>query len=232
MMRPRRLALAALIALTAGCLSHREYRHIYSLDGALDTPTQTGAFAQRPVMQIQRVLIPDYLDTTDILLRVGAHEIHESASGRFGERLSLGVTHALRSDLASRLPLYTIALAQSAGGAARQILVNVDAFEVWPTGRCVLVADWTILDADRRALLSAGRGTFTTAAAGVNPGDGAIVTAMADAVRQLADRIASTAEALPPPVAPATMSGYSGPHSGSITGTANDTAKSMKGPDR
>ena len=64
----------------------------------------------------------------------------------------------------------------------------------------MLVADWTVLDADRKTLLSGDRGTFTTAAvAGVNPGDGAIVTAMADAVRQLADRIASTAEALPPP---------------------------------
>jgi uncharacterized lipoprotein YmbA len=132
---------------------------------------------------------------------VGAHEIHESATGRFGERLSLGITHALRSDLASRLPLYTIVLAQSAERPVRQILVNVDAFDVWPTGRCVLVADWTILDADRKALLSADRGTLTAAAAGVNPGDGAIVTAMADAVRQLADRIASSAEALPPRVA-------------------------------
>jgi uncharacterized lipoprotein YmbA len=149
-------------------------------------------------MQIQRVLVPDYLDTNDILLRVGAHEIHESATGRFGERLSLGITHALRSDLASRLPLYTVSLAQSAGSPAPQILVNVDAFDVWPTGRCVLVADWTILEADRRALLSADRGTFTTAAAGIHPDDGAIVAAMADAVRQLADRIAATAKALPP----------------------------------
>jgi uncharacterized lipoprotein YmbA len=87
-------------------------------------------------------------------------------------------------------------LAQSADRPARQILVNVDAFDVWPTGRCVLVADWTIVDADRRAWLATDRGTFTTAAAGANLGDGAIVTAMADAVRQLADRIASTAEAL------------------------------------
>ena len=194
-MRLRPLALVAWISVATGCLSHHEYRHIYSLDGTV--PTQAGAVAERPVMQLQRVLIPDYLDTPDILLRVGAHEIHESATGRFGERLSLGITHALRSDLASRLPLYTIVLAQSAEKPARQILVNVDAFDVWPTGRCVLVADWTILDADRRALLSADRGTFTTAAAGVNPGDGAIVTAMADAVGQLADQIASTAEALP-----------------------------------
>jgi hypothetical protein len=149
-------------------------------------------------MQLQRVLIPDYLDTNDILLRVGAHEVHESATGRFGERLSLGVTHALRSDLAARLPLYTIALARSADRPARQILVNVDAFDVWPTGRCVLVADWTILDADRRTLLSADRGSFTIAAAGAHPDDGAVIAAMADAVQQLADRIAATAEALPP----------------------------------
>jgi uncharacterized lipoprotein YmbA len=93
MMRLRLLALVALISTAAGCLSHREYRHIYSLDSAHDASMQVGAVAERPVMQLQRVLIPDYLDTTDILLRVGAHEIHESAAGRFGERLSLGVTH-------------------------------------------------------------------------------------------------------------------------------------------
>jgi len=217
-MRLRPLALAALISITGGCLSHREYRHIYSLDGAVDDATQTEAVPERPVMQLQRVLIPDYLDTTDILLRVSVHEIHESATGRFGERLSLGVTHALRSDLASRLPLYSIALAQPAARPARQILVNVDAFDVWPTGRCVLVADWTVLDADRRTSLLADRGTFTTAAAaGVNPGDGAIVTAMADAVRQLADRIASSAAALPPRIAPDNLSGYSGPHAATST---------------
>jgi uncharacterized lipoprotein YmbA len=197
MMRPRSLLLAGLIMSAAGCVSHGEYRHIYSLDGAFDTQAPAGTLAERPVLQLQRVLIPDYLDTTDILLRVGAHEIHESATGRFGERLSLAVTHALRSDLASRLPSYTIALAQPAHSPAQQILVNVDAFDVWPSGRCVLVADWSIVEADRGALSRADRGTFTTAAAGVNPSDGAIVAAMADAVRQLADRIASTAEALP-----------------------------------
>lgn len=197
----RPLALAAVISMATGCLSYREHRHIYSLESALEAPTQAGAVAERPVMQLQRVLIPDYLDTTDILLRVGAHELQESATARFGERLSSGITDALRSDLASQLPPYTIVLAQSSDGPARQIVVNVDAFDVWPTGRSVLVADWTLLDADRRTVLSVGRGTFTTAAADVNPGDGAIVSVMADAVRQLADRIAATAEALPPRVA-------------------------------
>lgn len=196
MMRRRALALAAMIPMVAGCLSHPQYRHIYSLDGASEAPAQAGDVAQRQVMQLERVLVPDYLDTNDILLRVGTHEIHESATGRFGERLSLGITRALRSDLASRLPRYSVVLTRSADVPARQVLVTVDAFDVWPSGRCVLIADWTILDAHRQAPLSAGRGTFI--ATSVNPGDGAIVAAMADAVRQLADRIASTAGAAPP----------------------------------
>lgn len=199
MMRIRSSALAALIPILAGCLSHREYRHIYSLDRALDAKTEALGAPERPVMQLQRVLIPDYLDTTDILLRMGTNEIHDSATGRFAERLSSGVTHALRSDLASRLSSYSVMLVQPADRTAREIVVNVEAFDVWPTGRCVLVADWTILEAGRRTVLASDRGTFTTGAAGTVQGDGAIVTSMADAVQRLADRVASTAEALPTP---------------------------------
>jgi uncharacterized protein len=141
------------------------------------------------------VLIPDYLDTADILSREGTHGIHESSTGRFAERLSVGITHALRSDLASRLPQYSIALTQSAGAATRQILVTVDQLDIQPNGRCVLVADWTVVGAERKTLLSADRGTFSAAATAVSPRDAAIVTAIADVVRQLADRIAVSAEA-------------------------------------
>jgi uncharacterized lipoprotein YmbA len=150
-------------------------------------------------LQIQRVLVPDYLDTTDLLLRVGTHEIRESHTGRFGERLSLGITHALQSDLAVRLPLDTITLAQPAEKSARQILVTVDVFDVWQNGRCLLTANWSILGADRRDVLTADRGTFLTAPAGGGiSNDAAIVSAMANAVRQLAARIASTVQALAP----------------------------------
>jgi uncharacterized lipoprotein YmbA len=198
MMRLRALALVSLIPVGTGCLSHHEYRQVYTLDAAIETRTPAGAVAERPVMQLQRVLVPDYLDTTDIVLRTGTHEIRESTTGRFAERLSLGIARALRADLASQLPQYTIALAQSGIRTNRLLLVNVDTFDVWPTGRCVLIADWTLTDADRRVSLAADRGTFTSGAAGVNPGDGAVVSAMADAVRQLAESIASTAGAVQP----------------------------------
>jgi uncharacterized protein len=197
-MRQQGVIVTALIAMVAGCMSQGPRRHVYALEAALDTPTTADAAAGGPELQLERVLVPDYLDTTDLLLRVGAHEIHESSTGRFGERLSLGITHALRSDLAAQLPANTITLAQPAQKSARQILVNVEAFDVRPSGRCVLVANWTILDGDRR-LLTTGRGTFVTAPRGGDiSGDAAIVSVMADAVGELAERIASAARALPP----------------------------------
>jgi uncharacterized protein len=199
MRRPGPLAVAALISIAAGCVSHRERQRVYTLDAAPDAPSDSAAVVRGPELQLQRVLVPDYLDTTDLVLRVNTHEIRESPTGRFGERLSLGITHALRSDLAARLPLDVVALAQPAEKSARQIQVSIEAFDVGPNGRCVLAVNWTILEADRRAVLTADRATFITApASGGIANDAAIVSAMADAVRQLADRIAYTVQALAP----------------------------------
>jgi uncharacterized lipoprotein YmbA len=195
----RAIALAALVSFVAGCISHRTRQHIYALDAAVDAPSTAEAAAGGAELQLQRVLVPDYLDTTDLLLRVGKHEIRDSPTGRFGERLSLGITHALRSDLTVRLPLENITLAQPADRMARQILVTIDVFDVWQDGRCVLTANWYIQDPNRRDVLAAERGTFvTTPAIGGVANDAAIVSAMADAVRQLAERLASTIQSLPP----------------------------------
>jgi uncharacterized protein len=194
----RAIALAASMVMVAGCISHRERQRVYTLGAAADAPSNTEAGLRRPELQLQRVLVPDYLDTTDLVLRVGVHEIRESSTGRFGERLSLGITHGLRSDLAARLPLDTISLAQPAEKSARQILVTVEAFDVWQNGRCVLTANWSIVGADRAGLPTADKGTFVTASAGGDiSNDAAIVSSMAEAVRQLADRIASTIKSLP-----------------------------------
>ena len=91
-----------------------------------DSAVSTAGAAAAPVLQLRRVLVPDYLDTTDILLRVGQHELQASHTGRWGERLSVGITHALRADLADRLPKDTVLLGPSADRSARQILVTVD----------------------------------------------------------------------------------------------------------
>jgi uncharacterized lipoprotein YmbA len=200
MMSRRRAVLMTLIPVLAwGCVSGRRAQSVYALNEALDDRAEIDASVAGPELQLQRVLVPDYLDTTDILLRAGAHELRTSSSGRWGERLSVGMTRALRADLAVRLPQDRVVLAQPAEKSLRQILVTVDAFDVWPDGHCVLAASWTLLDRESRAVLTAGRGTFITPpVGGGTPGDGAIIKDMADAVGQLADSIASAVKAPSP----------------------------------
>jgi uncharacterized lipoprotein YmbA len=78
--------------------------------------------------------------------------------------------------------------------ASASLLVNVEAFDVHPDGRCVLAARWMLpADTGQSATISQ-QGTFVTQAAASSAGplsDAAIVSAMAAAIDQLADRIAS-----------------------------------------
>jgi uncharacterized lipoprotein YmbA len=200
------LICVALTSVVAGCISGRA-RQIYVLSDAVDSPPDNSpdnkAAVGRTELQLERVLVPDYLDTTDIFSRVGEHELRASSSGRWGERLSLGIMRALWADLSDRLPQDKVTLARLAEKSARQILVNVDAFDVWPNGHCVLAANWSILDTDRTVVLATGRGTFIVPPdRSGKPSDGAVVSAMADALRQLAESIALAAKALPPRAGP------------------------------
>jgi uncharacterized lipoprotein YmbA len=167
----------------------------HAVDFTKDTESASG-----PVVQLRRVLVPDYLDTTDMIERVGRYQLKSSSTGRWGERLSLGITHALGSDLTIRLPTNTVTFDHPAEKSVRQILVSVDRFDVWRDGHCVITANWSILETHGGAVLAEGRGNFvTTPVRGGNPGDGAIVAGMADAVSELADSITSAAKGLPSP---------------------------------
>jgi uncharacterized lipoprotein YmbA len=190
------LMIAALLLL-AGCAAPPLPR-IY----VLSTPTSPVADvvneAGRPVVELPTVALPDYLDSTDILLRDGQNELKPSQTGRWGERLSLGITHALEVSLARRLPGVLVTHSAMPGQPAVSLLVNVEAFDVHPDGQCVLTARWMIPGDDGQAATISQQGTFVTKAAGsagaagapAALSDAAIVSAMAAAVDQLADRIA------------------------------------------
>lgn len=194
----RSLVLLVLNSVVAACISSpvpATYVLSHAVDFTKDTESASG-----PVVQLRRVLVPDYLDTTDMIERVGQYQLKSSSTGRWGERLSLGITHALGSDLAIRLPMNTVTYDHPAEKSVRQILVSVDRFDVWRDGHCVLRANWSILETRSGAVLAEGRGNFVTMpVSGGSPSDGAIVAGMADAVSELADRITLAAKELPPP---------------------------------
>ena len=131
-MKRRSMALATGLVVGRCRLHEQPAAAGVCLSSAVDRPaTETPVSLERSGLQLQRVLVPDYLDTTDILLRVGTHELHESTSGRWGERLSLGITRALRADLVGQLTLDVASALEPGANLARQILVNVDVFDVW-----------------------------------------------------------------------------------------------------
>jgi uncharacterized lipoprotein YmbA len=148
----------------------------------------------RPIVELKTVTVPDYLDTLDIQLRDGQNALTISKTGRWGERLSVGVTRALEDDLTKRLPGIVIARSVPSGQPARALLITVDAFDIMPDGRCVLAARWSVLGIDRHGIAASERASIVTMVP-ISSGsmkDADVVAAMAAAVDQLADRVALT----------------------------------------
>ncbi len=158
-----------------------------AMPGATETTVaQTGL----PVVEVRRVQLPDYLDTTDLLERRG-NQLVPSPTGRWGERLSVGMTRALIAALAARLPRLVVT-ATPLGRPTRQILVDVAAFEARPDHQVILVARWTILDGATRQVLTAEQASLVEVIEG--NGDDAIVAAMSRAVEDLAGQVAARIE--------------------------------------
>ena len=189
-MRSRALILVLMTFLVAGCLTTRPLQE-YALSDVVEGSTELTAMSPGAPLQLRRVLVPDYLDTTDIIMRVGAHELRESSSGHWSERLSQGITRAIWADLAARLPFGTLTLAQRPTIPMREILVSIDAFDVWPDGRCQLVANWSILDTDHKRVLAADHGIFSVTGVRDRAEDRAVVAGMARALEKLADAISA-----------------------------------------
>jgi len=189
--------LGAAWLVGAGCASNPT-PHLYLLGRPAESWSAPASPSGAPRVQVCPILVPDYLDTTELVLRRGTHELKVSSGARWGERLSVGLTAALAADLAARLPEDWVTLDPSAEKAARRVIVTVTAFDVWPDGHCVLAAGWTVRAGNGATALGEGRGTFAIPAAGADPvGNAAIVAAMAQAAGRLADSVALALTAVP-----------------------------------
>jgi uncharacterized lipoprotein YmbA len=182
----------AAILVLAGCGGSPPPR-VYVLNPPVDPVPRASLASGRPVLELQRVTVPDYLDSTDMMVRDGRNELKVSTTGRWGERLSRGVEDTLETALDHRLPGYLIVHRSSAGDRpVRHLLVDVDAFDIRADGTCVLTARWTLLGGDRRTII-ARRDSFVSHAAVTGGGisDAAQAATMAAAVEQLANSIAT-----------------------------------------
>jgi len=185
------LALASATLLLWGCGTF-PLPKVYILGDQGRPTTGVKDEADLPHLELKTVTVPDYLDTTDLVRRSSSNEVIASPTGRWAERVSLGITRALASDLAARLPNVVIE-SRGAYEPARRLLVDVERFEIGEDGRCTLTARWRITTADDKVASNSEQGTFIVDAASMT--DAAATSAMTLAIDQLAARIALTAGA-------------------------------------
>ncbi len=142
-------------------------------------------------IQVEPIVIPDKLNSTDIVTRLGAYELVSSSTGRWGERLAIGLRDALASDLSLRLPSDVIITSHDIDPSARQLLITVSAFDVWADGRCILTASWRIDEKHGSASPLLTQDTIllpSSEAAGLK-GDAIVVASMAAMIEKLSDRV-------------------------------------------
>ena len=161
---------------------------IYVLGTPAPAIASTEPLTGRPVIEVKRVLVPDYLDVSDIMIRRSANVLAPSPRGRWGERLSVGVTRALAFDLARQLPDLVVTTTP-VGTPALQVLVEIEDFTPRPDGTVVLLARWRVLDDTTQRTLAGECVSLTDQAAG--SGDAAIAAAMTRELDKLAGHVAA-----------------------------------------
>jgi len=177
-----------IATILIGCTSNPD-QSVY----VMPAPTSLKPLAQVAsgtlTLRLRPVILPDYLDTTDLVTRTGQYGISASQTGRWGERLSKGVTRALADNLGNRLPGYVVTDGP-ADSASAEIEVTISAFDVTQT-TSVLAANWTVTwQGDNRPPIF-HHGIFSTSVV-PSGGDPAVVAAMAETVAELATDIATT----------------------------------------
>ena len=181
-------ALAVALLLLSGCGTFT-LPNVYLLGDPRPEASGVSDEARMPHLELKTVSVPDYLDSTDIVRRKAPNEVVTSDKGRWGERLSIGVTHALAGDLARRLPNVVI---ENRGvyEPSRRLLVDVERFDVGEDGVCTLTARWRLTGADGKVPAASEEGTFVQTA--TSPSDASVALAMTAAIGQLAGQIAIT----------------------------------------
>lgn len=184
----RAILIVTLLAI-AGCGRSGPPPTTYVLGQPAPAAASVEPLAGRPVVEVRPVLVPDYLDVSDLMVRRTDNVVMPSTTGRWGERLSVGFTHALAQALGRRLPGVTVTTAASGDQTRLQVLVDVETFEPRAGGSVVLVARWRITDGGDRRTLAGERVSLTEPIAGSD--DAAMVSAMTRAVDDFANRVAA-----------------------------------------
>jgi uncharacterized lipoprotein YmbA len=176
--------LVVLVLLAASCASPP--LSLYTLEPPNALTHADPLTSKAPVIEIRRVVVPDFLDTQDILLRDG-NTLQRSAHGRWASRLSLGITSYMTNLLAVRRPDALVTDQPQPETPDYRISLVFSRLDVTTAGVATLEADWTVVPRNPARPTRRHRGRFT--ASGPVASDQDVVALMQVVVAQLADAI-------------------------------------------
>jgi uncharacterized lipoprotein YmbA len=176
-------SLMVVCLLASGCgLLKRVPNTFYTLDTIPGTAAARTTIAGTPV-GIDGVELPPGLDRREVAARDADNKLDVRGNHQWGAPLEDMVLHTLSFDLASRLPEGMVVLpGQARPGAMRSLYVTFEDLAPGPDNVFVLDARWTMGEMARHERITVPLASDESAA---------IVTAMSQALAQLADRIAA-----------------------------------------
>jgi uncharacterized protein len=184
---PRRLCATVLLALPLlafGCASPP--LTTYTLEPTNPPASGRPLSPQPVVIEVRRVVIPDSLDTRDIVVRDG-NRLERSARGRWASRLSDSITHYLAGQLAAQRPDALVTDQTQVETPNDRLYIAISTLDITSTGQATVEADWTIVPRDPARPTSRQRGRFT--AQGPAATDYDVVVLLQDVLKQLANAI-------------------------------------------
>jgi uncharacterized protein len=183
-MNQNAMVLMLMGLVLAGCAGPP--LRLYTLSDASDPADPPGSIRHiAPVIRVDRVIVPGYLDTQDILVRHG-HVLERSPTGRWATRLSIAATELLSARLAMRRPDALVTDESEGGAYDYEIRVDVSELDVMSSGEAILAADWQIR---RRAGAAPIRSRLRLVRHGSVATDASVVQLEAVLFDQLADAI-------------------------------------------
>ena len=139
----QRLGMVALIATTLSACAGPSLK-LYTLTGARESIDPPPLPRNATVILVDRVRLPQYLDTQDILIRRG-NLLDRSQTGRWVSRLSVSATDLLTARLATRRLDALVTDGAQTAVPDYEIRVHVGELDVTSAGEAVMEADWQII---------------------------------------------------------------------------------------
>ena len=138
-------AVFAAVLMLAGCAGPPLTIYTLALPPSTGPDTPLG---KKPwVIAISRVTLPNDVDGSDILVRDGS-VLRRSMTGRWGSRLSVGVTARLADRLAARFPQALVTVTPLTDTPNVSIRININRLDIEADGTGVLDADWMVVAAN------------------------------------------------------------------------------------